>query len=231
MTRLDGVRAVVTGASRGVGRAVAEAYVAEGAHVVVTARAAHHLDAMLRAVDGAPGRAMPVVMELGDAASVDAAVREASLALGGCDVLVNNAGVLGSLGPLLEAAPGEVGEVVAVNLTGTLRLTAAILPWMSHGGAILNVTSGAAGRAGWGAYAVTKAAIEAATRMLREELAGAGIRCISVNPGRSRTAMRAAAYPREDPATVPHPRVVAEAFVALAAGADPGWRVEAQQWS
>jgi len=229
--RLPGVRAIVTGASRGVGRAVAEAFVAEGAHVVVTARAASHLDAFLRGATG-PGEApVPVVLELGDPASVREAGRAAALALGRVDVLVNNAGLLGSRGPLEQIPPGELEDVVAANLVGTLRLTQAILPVMSHGGAIVNVSSGAAGRAGWGGYAVTKAAIDAATRMLREELADREIRCVAVNPGGTRTAMRAAAYPKEDPATVPHPRSVVPPFVAIAAGADPGWFVEARQWT
>jgi NAD(P)-dependent dehydrogenase (short-subunit alcohol dehydrogenase family) len=174
---------------------------------------------------------VPVVLELGDPASVRDAAREAVLALGRVDVLVNNAGLLGSLGPLEDLPAGELEDVVAANLVGTLRLTQAILPAMSHGGAIVNVTSGAAGRAGWRGYAVTKAAIDAATRMLREELADRGIRCVAVNPGATRTAMRAAAHPQEDPATVPHPRSVVPPFVAIAEGADPGWFVEARQWT
>ncbi|MCC6830981.1 MAG: SDR family oxidoreductase [Thermoleophilia bacterium] len=229
--RLHGVRAIVTGASRGVGRAVAEAFVAEGAHVVGTAREAGRLDAFLRAARGPGDPPSGVVLDLADPGGVAAAARAAILALGRVDVLVNNAGMLGSRVPLEDVPPGELEAVVAANLVGTLRFTQAILPAMGHGGAIVNVSSGAAGRAGWAGYGVTKAAMDAATRMLREELADRGIRCVAVNPGGTRTAMRAAAYPHEDPATVPHPRGVVPPFVAIAEGADPGWHVEAREWT
>lgn len=229
--RLLGLRAVVTGASRGVGRAVAEAFVAEGAHVVGTARDSGRLESFLRGARGPGARPVAVALDLGDARSVTAAARAALLELGRVDVLVNNAGLLGSRVPLGEVPPGELEDVVAANLVGTLRFTQAILPAMGDGGAIINVSSGAAGRAGWGGYGVTKAAIDAATRMLREELADRAIRCVAVNPGGTRTAMRAAAYPDEDPATVPHPRSVVPPFVAIAAGADPGWHVEAREWT
>jgi NAD(P)-dependent dehydrogenase (short-subunit alcohol dehydrogenase family) len=95
---------------------------------------------------------------------------------------------------------------------------------------VVNVTSGAAGRATWGAYAVSKLAIDGITGMLRRELAPRGLRCVAINPGPARTAMRAAAYPDEDPATVPHPSSLAEPFIAIAAGADPGPHVEASEW-
>ncbi|MFN8123437.1 MAG: SDR family oxidoreductase [Thermoleophilia bacterium] len=229
--RLLGVRAIVTGASRGVGRAVAEAFVAEGAHVVATAREAGRLESFLRGARGPGERPAGVALDLGDADSVAGAARAAILELGRVDVLVNNAGVLGSRVALEDVPPGELEAVVAANLVGTLRFTQAILPAMGHGGAIVNVGSGAAGRAGWAGYGVTKAAMDAATRMLREELADRGIRCVAVNPGGTRTAMRAAAYPNEDPATVPHPRSVVPPFVAIAEGADPGWHVEAREWT
>ena len=102
---------------------------------------------------------------------------------------------------------------------------------MSHGGAIVNVTSGAAGRPTWGAYGISKLALDGITGMLREELADRAIRCVAVNPGPARTAMRAGAYPDEDPATVPHPSSLVEPFIAIAAGADPGPHVEAAQWT
>ena len=101
---------------------------------------------------------------------------------------------------------------------------------MAEGGAIVNVTSGAAGRPTWGAYAISKLAIDGITGMLREELDDRGLRIVAVNPGGLRTAMRAAAHPAEDPATLPHPSSVVEAFVAIAAGADPGPHVDAARW-
>jgi NAD(P)-dependent dehydrogenase (short-subunit alcohol dehydrogenase family) len=222
--RLDGLRVIVTGASRGIGRAIAEAAAAEGARLVVTATRLGHL--------GREGAEVhPVALDLGDAASVEAAAREALGALGRVDGLVNNAALLGELRPLAEY-PMDVWErVMRVNVDGTLRLIQAVLPGMSHGGAIVNLTSSAAGRADRGAYSISKLAIDGITAMLREELADREIRCVGVNPGGTRTAMRAAAHPEEDPATVPHPSSRVEPVIAVLAGADPGPRVEAAEWT
>ena len=169
-------------------------------------------------------------LDLGDPASVDRAAAEGVAALGRVDVLVNNAGLLGERSELAEYPIELFERVMAVNVTGTLRLTQAVLPAMADGGAIVNVTSGAAGRATWGAYAVSKLAVDGITGMLRRELAPRGVRCVAINPGPARTAMRAAAYPGEDPATVPHPSALVEPFIAIAAGADPGPHVEASEW-
>jgi NAD(P)-dependent dehydrogenase (short-subunit alcohol dehydrogenase family) len=146
------------------------------------------------------------------------------------DVLVNNAGLLGVRAPLAEYPLDVWEDVIASGVTGTLRLIQAILPAMSEGGAIVNVTSGAAGRPTWGAYAIAKLALDGITDILREELAPRRIRCVAINPGGIRTRMRAAAYPNEDPATLPHPSSVVEPFIAVAAGADPGPHVEAREW-
>jgi NAD(P)-dependent dehydrogenase (short-subunit alcohol dehydrogenase family) len=228
--RLTGTRAVVTGASRGLGRAVAEAMAAEGARLVVTATAASHLDRVLERLHSGGAEAHGVALDLGDHDGVRAAAAEAVAVLGRVDVLVNNAGLLGRRVALEDYPPEEFARVMAVNVTGTLAMIQGILPAMADDGCIIDVTSGAAGRAGWGAYAVSKLAIEGVTAMLREELADRRIRCVAVNPGGMRTAMRAAAYPDEDPATLPRPESVAEAFVAIAAGADPGPRVDAPGW-
>jgi NAD(P)-dependent dehydrogenase (short-subunit alcohol dehydrogenase family) len=171
-----------------------------------------------------------VALDLADLDSVAAAAAETVAALGRVDVVVNNASLLGKRLPLAEYPMDTWQAVMAVNLTGTVAWTQALIPAISHGGAIVAVTSGAAGRAGWGAYSVSKLAIEGVTAMLREELADSGIRCVAVNPGPMRTTMRAAAYPQEDPATVPHPTSVLEAFIAIAAGEDPGPRIDAAAW-
>lgn len=171
-----------------------------------------------------------MALDLADPATVDAAARAVSDALGGVDVLVNNAGLLGVRASLGDYPQDVWDRVMTVNLTGTLRFTRALLPAMADDGAIINVTSGAAGRPGWGAYGISKLALEGITDMLRAELADRRIRCVAINPGPARTDMRAAAYPQEDPATVPHPDSLVAAFVAVAAGADPGPRVEAAGW-
>jgi NAD(P)-dependent dehydrogenase (short-subunit alcohol dehydrogenase family) len=228
--RLEGTRIVLTGASRGLGRALAEAFAREGARQVLTATRPSGLAAALRACAAAGAEAHGVELDLGDPDSVDRAAAEAVAALGRVDALVNNAGLLGGRRELAEYPMDLFERVMAVNVTGTLRLTQRVLPAMTDGGAIVNVTSGAAGRATWGAYAVSKLAVDGITGMLRRELASRGLRCVAINPGPARTAMRAAAYPSEDPATVPHPSSLAEPFIAIAAGADPGPHVEAAEW-
>ena len=221
----------MTGASRGVGRAVAEAFAAEGARLVVTATRREHLDAVTGKVREAGGEAHALALDLGDTAAVRAAAGEALAVLGRVDVLVNNAGLLGERRPLADYPLDLWERVMAVNVTGTLALIQSVLPGMSQGAAIVNVTSGAAGRASWGAYSISKLALDGITGMLRQELADRAIRCVGVNPGPARTAMRARAYPDEDPATVPHPSSLVEPFIAIAAGADPGPHVEAAQWT
>jgi NAD(P)-dependent dehydrogenase (short-subunit alcohol dehydrogenase family) len=209
---------------------VAEGFAAEGARLVLTATEERHLDAVLAAVRGRGGEAHGVALDLSDPASCAAAAAEALGALGRLDVLVNNASLLGDRAHLADQPMDVFDRVMAVNVSGTLRLTQAVLPGMADGGAIVNVTSGAAARATWGAYAVSKHALDGITLMLRDELAPRGIRCVGVNPGGLRTAMRAAAYPDEDPSTLPRPESVVPVFVAIAAGADPGPRVEAREW-
>jgi len=122
-------------------------------------------------------------------------------------------------------------DVMDVSLDGALRLTQRLLPAIVDGGAIINVTSGAAGRPSWGAYGVSRLAINGITQMLRAELADRRIRCVAINPGGVRTQMRAEAYPDEDPLSVPHPAERIAPFLAVAAGADPGWFVEAKDWA
>jgi NAD(P)-dependent dehydrogenase (short-subunit alcohol dehydrogenase family) len=228
--RLRGTRIIVTGASRGLGRAVAEALAAEGATLVLTATRVAHLEAAVEACVRLGGSAEPLELDLGDAASTDSAAAAAVATLGRVDVLINNAGLLG-VRALLADYPLDLWEhVMRVNVDGTLRLTQRVLPAMAEGGAIVNVTSGAAGRATWGAYAISKLAIDGITGMLRDELDERGLRILAINPGGVRTAMRATAYPQEDPATLPHPASVTAPFVAVAAGADLGAHVDASQW-
>ena len=230
--RLDGLRAVVTGASRGIGRVIAETYLREGAVVVATARELAHLDGLAGAAEGLPGRlARTLALELEDPASVRAALAAARTELGRIDILVNNAAILGDRTPLTRTPGEDLIRALAINVAGPVGLVAALSEALTDGAVVINVTSGAAGRADWGAYGLTKAALNAATRMLDDELTVRGVHCVAINPGGVRTDMRRAAYPAEDPATVPHPRSVVEAFVAIAAGARAGGVVEAREWN
>ena len=188
---------------------------------------------MLAAVRDRGAEAHGVHLDLADPESCAAAgAARRSAHLGRMDVLVNNASLLGERTDLADypngrLRPGDGGE----RRRERCGLTQAVLPGMADGGAIVNVTSGAAARATWGAYAVSKHALDAITLMLRDELAPRRIRCVGVNPGGLRTAMRAAAYPEEDPATLPRPASVVPVFVAIAEGADPGPHVEASDWA
>jgi NAD(P)-dependent dehydrogenase (short-subunit alcohol dehydrogenase family) len=229
--RLAGARVIVSGASRGIGRAVAEAVAREGGRLVVTATRRENLGSVLARLRDQGAEAHGVALDLADPGSVRAAAAEAVAALGRVEGLVNNASILGAHRPLADYPMDLWARVLAVNLTGTVAFTQAVLPAVSRGGAIVNVTSGAAGRPTWGAYAVSKLALDGVTRMLREELAGREIRCVGVDPGGTRTDMRATAYPDEDPATVAHPSSRAEPFIAILAGEDPGPLVQAAQWT
>jgi NAD(P)-dependent dehydrogenase (short-subunit alcohol dehydrogenase family) len=229
--RLDGARVIVTGASRGIGRAVADAVAAEGGRLVVTATRRENLEGVLARLGERGAEAHGVALDLADPSSIRAAASGAVAALGRVEGLVNNASLLGVRRPLADYPIDVWQRVLQVNVTGTLMLTQLVLPAMSRGGAIVNVTSGAAGRPTWGAYGVSKLALDGITAMLREELADRGIRCVGVNPGGTRTAMRAAAYPGEDPATVPHPSSRTAPFIAVLAGEDPGPHVDAAQWT
>lgn len=230
--RLDGTRIIVTGASRGLGRVLAEEFVRAGARVVGTARTAGHLDALARGCAAGPGSLEAVLaVDVGDPESVAAAATAARAALGRVDVLVNNAGILGARVPLTAIGADDLADAFAVNVLGPLGFVRGLLDAFADDAVIINVTSGAAGRAGWGAYGLTKAALNTMTAMLADELAPRRVRCVAINPGGVRTDMRRAAYPDEDPATVPHPRSVSEAFVAIAAGAPATGLVEARTWT
>lgn len=224
---LEGKRIIVTGGSRGLGRALAREAAARGARVAITAARAESAD---RA-----GRELPVVgafaVDQLDPGGAAAAMGGVVAALGGAvDALVNNAALLGERTPLAEYPLDVWQDVMRASVDGVLAITQAVLPAMADGGAIINVTSGAAGRRGWGAYSISKLAINGMTQMLRDELAARQIRCVAINPGPMRTEMRAAAYPDEDPARLPEPADVLAPFLAVMAGADPGWFVEAATW-
>jgi NAD(P)-dependent dehydrogenase (short-subunit alcohol dehydrogenase family) len=218
--RLGGKVALVTGGSQGIGKAVAAAYAREGARVIVTARHSERLEATAAEIRKGGGDVVPLRADVADRQQVQQLAGEIKRRFDGLHVLVNNASLLGPRVPILEYPEEDWEAVVAVNLHGPFFVIKACLPLMipTGGGSIINVSSGV-GRVGkprWGAYAASKFALEGLTQVLAAELQPFHIRVNAVNPGGTRTAMRAAAYPEEDPLTLPTPEQITPVFVYLA---------------
>jgi NAD(P)-dependent dehydrogenase (short-subunit alcohol dehydrogenase family) len=218
--RLAGRLALVTGATRGIGRAVALAYAREGAHLIAvgrTAGALEELDDEIRAL-GAGATLLTLDLKCHD--QIDALGPTIYQRWQKLDILVGNAGILGPLSPLGHIAAEAWDEVLAVNLTANWRLIRTLDPLLraSDAGRAIFVSSGAAvrPRAYWGPYAVSKAALEALVRTYADEVANTSVRANLVNPGPTRTRMRAQAFPGEDPATLQAPEDIAATFVRLA---------------
>lgn len=211
--------AVVTGASRGIGYAVALELARAGAHVLAMARtvgALEELDDQIRQ-DG--GSATLVPASLTDAAALDRLGQAIHDRWGKLDILIGNAGVLGTLSPLGHVKSQDWEDVMAVNVTANWRLIRSLDPLLraSEAGRAVFLTSGVARhpRPYWGPYAVSKAALETLVRTYAAEVEKMSVRANLFNPGATRTAMRAKAMPGEDPATLPKPRDVAPAFLKL----------------
>ena len=216
--------ALVTGASRGIGRAAALALAAAGAHVVALARTQGALEELDDAVRAAGGSATLVPADLKDLDAVDRLGPALHGRFGRLDVLVGNAGILGELAPLTHLDPGVWDAVMSVNVTANWRLIRTLDPLLraSEAGRAVFVSSGAAHhcRAYWGAYSVSKAALEALVRTYAAETASTPVRAMLVNPGPLRTNMRRTAMPGEDPLTLRTPEELAPHLVRLAR---PDW--------
>jgi len=220
MGRLTDKVALVTGGSRGIGKAIAMAYAREGARVLISARRKEGLAATGEEIRRVGGEAQWQVADLSKAKDVKRLVREAIRSFGSIHILVNNASLLGPRETIARYPLSAWEEVVRVNLTGLFMVTKEVLGIMIPGGegSIINVSSGVGrvGKARWGAYSVSKFGVEGFTQVLAEEVKDRNIRVNAVNPGGTRTEMRAEAYPDEDPMTLPHPDEITGAFVYLA---------------
>jgi NAD(P)-dependent dehydrogenase (short-subunit alcohol dehydrogenase family) len=216
--------AVVTGASRGIGRAAALALAEAGAHIVALARtqgALEQLDDEIRA-RGSSATLVPVNLKDFDAIDrLGAAIYER---WGKLDLLLGNAGILGELAPITHVDQPVWDEVMAVNVTANFRLIRSLDPLLraSDAGRAVFVTSGAAHkcRAYWGVYSVSKAALEALVRTYAAETVKTPVKAMLLNPGPLRTAMRRAAMPGEDPLTLKTPEDLAPHILKLAL---PAW--------
>lgn len=218
--RLKDRIALVTGASRGIGRAVALAFAREGAHVVLLARTVGGLEEVDDEVRALGGTATLVPLDLADGEKIDNLGPTLYQRWGRLDILVGNAGVLGPLSPLGHISERDWNAVLNINVTANWRLIRAMDPLLqrSSAGRVIFVTSGAADghHAYWGPYAVSKAALEALARTYASETARGSVRVNLVDPGPTRTAMRARAFPGEEPASLPAPEEIAHIFVELA---------------
>jgi NAD(P)-dependent dehydrogenase (short-subunit alcohol dehydrogenase family) len=218
--RLNGKRIIVTGASRGLGKALALRYAQEGATLAICARNAGRLEEAKSELAANGATVVAKLCDISDATQAQAFVTDTLNELGAIDVLVNNAGVLGPRVTIAEYPPAEWDSVIRTNVNGMYYLTRLVIPVMmiEKAGAIINITStaGKTGRQKWGAYAVSKFATEGFTQVLAEELKPYNITVNSVNPGSIATDMRRAAYPDEDPSMLRQPHEVTEVFVYLA---------------
>ena len=234
---LHGRIALVTGASRGVGRACALALAKAGAQVVALARTQGALEALDDEVQAATGR--PAVLTPGDLTDGDSLDRLGAALyerFGRLDVLVSNAGELGLITPVAQLDPKVWDRAVSVNMTAAYRLIRSLDPLLrrSDAGRAVFVTSRVAAepRAFWGPYAATKAGLEALVRTYADEVAHTPIRCTLLDPGPLRTRMRATAFPGEDPDDLQPPEAVVPLLLdILRPDRDPPELARLREWS
>ncbi len=211
--------ALVTGASRGIGRATAVALAKAGAHVIAVARPAGGLEELDDAIKAEGGGATLVPLDVRDHDGLGRLATAINERHGKLDILIGNAALVGSNSPLDHFQPKEWDEVMAVNVTANWQLIRAMhaLLLRSDAGRVVLLTSGAGHnpRAYRGLYAASKAALDAIARVYAQETASTPIRVNLFNPGPTRTRMRAAVMPGEDPMTLPTPEQVAETIVPL----------------
>ena len=216
--------ALVTGASQGLGRALAHAFAREGASVVVNARSEESIRPVAGEIQASGAEVLAVAADVSVGADAERLTGAAVERFGRVDVLVNNAGVLGPRVAIEEYPEDEWRRVIDANLTGPFLVSKAAIPHIPPGGSIINVVSGVSveGRAEWGAYSVSKFGVEGLTQILAAELGERGIRANAVDPGGMRTEMRAAAYPEEDPTSRITPEENTAVFLYLASDESKG---------
>lgn len=224
MAELEGKIALVTGASQGLGRALALAYAREGAKLVINARSEGSIRPVAEEVEALGAEVLAIPADVADSESVDRLVSQAAERFGGIDVLVNNAGILGPRVKIEEFPEDEWRKVIDANLTGLFLVSKAAVPHLNIGASVINLVSGVSvdGRPEWGAYSVSKFGVEGITQILAAELKERGIRVNAVDPGGMRTDMRAAAYPEEDPQTRITPEENTDVFLYLASDESQG---------
>ncbi len=236
---IRGLGTLITGGSRGLGAALGSALARRGARVAFVARGAPDLDAVVEEIRAAGGEAHGIVADVGDKNAVYPIAGTAAALVGPIGLLVHNASSLGPtpLPLLLDTACEDLEEVLAVNLVGPFRLSKAIAGSMAvrGRGLVVQVTSdaGVVPYARWGAYGVSKAALDHLGRIWAEELKDAGVKFLTVDPGEMDTAMHAAAMPDADRSALARPENAAARIAEILASAETiasGSRIEASAW-
>ena len=216
---LEGRVALVTGASRGIGRAAGRALAAAGAHVILVARTVGGLEELDDEIQKAGGHATLVPLDLKDFAALDRLGASIYERWGKLDAFLGNAAVLGPVTPLSHINPKQFQELVDVNITANWRLIRSLDPLLrqSDAGRVLFVTSGVARRhmPFWGGYSMSKAALESLALIYAAECNGTNLKVNLLSPGALRTGMRARAFPGEDPQSLETPDVVAPLIVEM----------------
>lgn len=230
---------LVTGASQGLGAALARELGRAGAKLVLVARGADALEAVVKEIRAAGGEAYALTVDVSDKNAVYALAGAASALIGPIDVVIHNASTLGPvpLPLLLDTECEDLDHVLATNLVGPFRITKAIAGGMvlRRRGAVLFVSSDAStsAYARWGSYSVSKAALDHLARIWAAELEGTGVRFLSVDPGEMNTKMHADAMPEADPATLTNPAEVAKKVTSMLREIEripSGTRLEASSW-
>ena len=199
---LEGKNAIVTGASRGLGEAIAKAYLEQGANVVIAGRKQPTLDEAAQKLDGLGGKVLPIAAHTGKVEQIDALVRRAVNELGSIDILVNNAATNPVFGPVMFCEEWAWDKIFEVNLKGYFFMAKACLPEMQKQGAgnIINISSvgGLTYPQGMGVYGISKAGVLMLTKTLAAEWGAFGIRCNAVAPGLFKTRFSQALWSTDD---------------------------------
>jgi NAD(P)-dependent dehydrogenase (short-subunit alcohol dehydrogenase family) len=221
MKRLNDKTVLITGAGRGIGRALALAFAREGSNIIICSRSSSELEPVAQEVRALGARVLAKPCDVSVSSQVSAFVAAGVKEFRQIDVLINNAGILGPIKPLVEVSDAEWKAVLAANLDSVFFVTREVLrsSMRPRGkGCVINISSGQGRKASanWGPYAASKFGLEGLTKAWTEETRDRGIRFYSVNPTATRTAMRAEAVPGENPSSLKSPETVVEAFLTLA---------------
>ena len=218
---LTGRIALITGASKGIGAAVAKAYAKAGAHVILVARNKSGLEKIDDEIHEAGGKATLLPLDLMKLDEIDKLGPSIYERFGRLDIFVGNAGLLGTLGPLAQISNREFQHVLDTNVSANFRLIKTLDPLLqaSDAGRAIFVSTGTSvvkGRAYWGTYSLSKAALESMAHVYAAENEKTNLRINVINPGGVRTDMRASAKPGEDPMSLPAPEDITDVFLELA---------------